>query len=1009
MDEELNFGQDDEISFGMDDPIEGQNLSPVEESVRKNETFNAEDLSREKGFRAEYVPQEHMSWYNPIKYLPSGMYSTKEEFEKNRDDILDNPSTPIAITRDVMGGYAANAPKNLAATAVAFKDWLLGQETGQAQAIAEAYPTYKAPENREGFMSDISTTGGELLFGGGAVAGLWSKAFKNPEVVANGASKLVNILTKTLSTGGKVAAIEAGGVASSGLETDAFLADYLGKDTETKTFSQDLIERRGRALAEALAAVKVGEMGMRGIAAGGKILDEMFAEPVKTFFSKNVMDRYLGEKTVRLIADIKPTDSPEEVITKIKEVRDAALEHGQSKKIITGESGVAKEVVSDRDTMSAIEIGMNDPLVTAKARGARRGLQSTGEAPTLEAKMSQPVRETEELFSDMRIGAGGDKALQSTTESIQTGLQKPARELMDQISTTRQQLYENKEGIKKLMTEDKSLGQVVDNLSDELRLPTGKSVSEMTADELSNTIQEASSSMTKRKNELYDAIPESAQVRKAFLDENRILVDDILPDTLKSRINDAGRSFKKLHQIVNFDEYNRYIDTLKAGGKFDEAERLINFKRAVTDDELEHLVVKGSSGTKEALDEAKRYYLKEYAPYWRNNPTLSNIQKKSRDFKFADDMRAVETRDELLKQLDNPDTEYINRIGEFFKSPEGKGQAGKLIDYTKAKVAEAAQDMIYKSKDGKLSADDIKSLGSLVQKYNKVINAVDPKETEQLASFFSQIKKFDVSEGELNTLLKDQTDQLKTLRTELQNSPFFGDKLTPRTNTTHIYDKVFDDPDVAQKLPSLIEKSGGDRKGLEVAFADKLKKTFFRDVEGQAGQLAMKPINNDDFERLMKAGEVLFGKESKLLDATRMLKDDLNRQLATGKGFSPMDVTHFSKSMRGVIDTAVTQTVGVLNTIGARARSLGSKVVTKYDPKEYSMYILDKIYSDPEEFARILDKVIAHKGSKISKMTDTDRNLIKKFFVGSTLYGPGDQSGIDAQTNEVFGSKDTEE
>lgn len=945
----------------MNDPEEGQGDNTIE-AFKSGELFAS----------------DNQGISNPPQEAPQ---SPTWNFEQSGLE----PGMPGSFA-DAAGGLY-NAPINIAETVLALGDKFFGSNS--AESFRESVPKYESP--RKGTLSgDLFTGTGELA--GGFLGGLG---------VANKVYKGAGAMGKVLKT----LFAEAGGASSVDAETDTILIgenglfpiyEDLGKDGNG-TFSEDLLSKRMTILADAMVLATGGEAAARTLAGGFKLANDFIVQPIRNLGNLQGMKKTLVEDILTEIVPVTEKTSPEE----IKQITNRILDKIKANSDVLFKTDDLGDVGFTRDTMSAYEQGL-DPLTEgadiARARGLRAGVESKNSSH-LKDVLDAPSKETDRLLSGAEELAGGQDAATGARTKVQTSVVDDITKMDTGVADLNRKIVESKEDIVKLIQDDPTFGETLSKLGDEANIDFS-TAQNMRIDEVVDRINEASDVMTKTKNDLFAAIPDVPLDPEILKKMEGML--DYLPPELSKKVKNMGDSFKQAQEFADFDLSDE-ISKMRKSGDYKKASMLSEFKRIITDDQLDALAKSGNPEVKKAATEAMDYYKNVYAPLWRDGP-LEDIQRIGRDNKFKPDTKYVESGGVVKSTISDPSRErYTAKLIKLLDTPEGKKSSGQLLDYTLGEFASDVQRSLNANK-GRLDPTEIKQISLRLEKFVPVFkNIGDKKGVEKINSFITRINSMDRNTddllAELDILKKTRDENVKLLKGKY--SEFFediGGKTVARTDTTGVFKDVFDNPEVLRDLPDVITRAGDKGEGLKASYTKYLKDKLFRAKESGSGGKLLNPVGDEDLTRLMKAGDILYKDQPDVMNAVRGIVREtvvLDRGRSAGK-VPIFDSSEFRKSASGGVDFIITQVFGALNRMGARVRSGAGRVLNKLDPKDTAAVMLDKLMSDPHEFVKIAKEV---QKSKEAKLTPEVKKRLYQFF---SIAVPNALDSEDQQTEDLF-------
>jgi hypothetical protein len=887
---------------------------------------------------------------------------------------------PLAPGANIVGGLY-NAPRNLASTGLAASDYmteqLFGYNPGRAESFESVIPEYE-PEN----------------FGGNVIAGVTEVATG----VAGGLKAGAKIIEKAPQALKGLSALvlgEAGGVATSDIDTETILP-LLGGD-ENGEFSEQLLLRRTQLLGEAMLLTKAGELAIRG---GATTLSVMKAgiKRLNAIGNEKAIAKEVANDLLNTLVDIKSTDTPEIIAQKKREIADILDKYGV---VEFGDKKIT------RDSMTAIEKGL--PPGRERDLAYARGMRTGTDSPELEARLAEPSRVTEETLFELETKAGGPAKADELAGQIQTDVKGQIKDAGKKVAQTERRLANTEKSLEEMLQNDVELGDLLRKLGRKtnIDISTGKNVK---LDQVRTKINKASEKMTKKKNDLFDAIPDNATVDTESILAKYEDIKDMMPkdltdkfDTIFSNIDVedgfASIDFNTLVKFADFDLQNA-IGVARKNGEYATADVLIDFKKNLVDDQLDFFIATGQDDVANAALKAKEYYAKEYAPFWRDG-RLQDLQDSARLNKLRPQDQAVEQRKILSSTLSDPEApEYTQAIYDLMSRSDADASQKLLSDYVLTDVASTAQSII--NRTGKFSSDEVNSLVTRLEKFVPILNKADPGQAKRFNKLVDAIRTKEFSAEELTKQLKQFQGDKANLEKELYNK--YGDFFTdygldklPRTGQDAWTD-VFKDKDIISKLPDIIKQAKKNKNldGLRAAYSKQFRDQLFRAQEMQGGAKKLNPLKDEDLKRFYQIGDELYKQTPEVMEAVKGLIGEatsLSRSIG-GKTVSGVDASQFRKKASGVADFVITMIWGPLNRTGARIRSASGRILNATDPSDVAKKITGEIMSNPEEFARLARQIAEDETSSFSP---AQKKAIYKWITATGLYAGNEEEWRQAQ------------
>lgn len=957
---------------------------------------------------------------NPLDFadepnaIPQEVPEESERQERNQRNWTWDPMSQRLLGRgmgNLIGG-ATNAPANLIEYGLSAKDKIsdfAGVSSDSAESfrdwVDENLVTYRPPEFREGIdldegtvaLQDAFMTGiGEMAVGAGPAA-------KAAGTILKGVRS--NIGRRT----GKAVAIETGAVGAADPETESLtnLAEYLGLDSDG-SYSDEVFINKMNLLGEAL--VLGGILSQTGNAVSkAKAAWEWISSPIKKLGNVNELEKSATMEIATTLGDLQVTDDISAQTSKIQQLRDR-ISNFANETFDPNIEGVSP-VNLQRDTLSAFEAGATDPTEVSRARGLRSGIEGRGSS-NLATALDEPSRQTERLLSDISTAQGGAEAITSTRQNIQ-------QKITDQIDTYRselqradQTLLNTKQGVEQILSEDplllERLGANINLDTSASRFQAGKS--------LIDEAMEISEEMTKKKNDLFDAMPSGVPYNRDDLETAIEIIGEELVDLPQDLVNKAmsSKDFKELYDFANID-IGREMRAARDRGEFQTTVPALKaLRKHIEETQMEFIAENGSATAKQIAEKAMDNYKNVYAPAWRDG-VLEDIQNTFRDNFLQPINRTERTLSTLEGALNNPDRRMSSKqVADLFKN--NRGDANKLVDYYKLKAAEEISPII--QRDGKISEEALDRTMAPLRNIMPGLRSADEAAANSLDQYMTRLrdKKFSRKEAEenLKSLQKSVGEEIENLR-EGPLGRFFSDaEMSSPRETNKVFSDIFKEEDAVSQV-RVLARDPENVKGLQTAFVSELENKIFKrgfGDEGLSGAKSMAPVTRDELESLFQVGRELYKDNPKAMEAIEGLTI---QALETGAGPSAklpvFDFGGVRKEASGVVDTAITMIWGPLNRWGARIRSGAGKALGALDPKDDIRMIVDRIAADPKEFDRLMSDIQRDLASKSKKMSPQTRAQIGRWLEKGGMLASQDRKqfvssafdpDVDEQTEEAL-------
>lgn len=854
------------------------------------------------------------------------------------------------------------------------------------QSIEENVPEYD-PEGFEQKLVTGATQTAVGMFagdkGGGAI-------LRNAKSIPSKIGKLASRFT----------ASEAGGAVTQNSEEETWVLKKLGWDTENPTFIQhklDLLQENMLVGALAGAAGKTASKA-------GEILTGLVTLPLRQYKSFDAYQKKFTDDLLAIYADIGPDSSRDEVL----DAYQRALEHvkaNQKVAISFQEFGV-DDVQRSNDTISSMleNLDMNNPEQAriAKTLESLRSSALSGGGPRLTGALEAPrkdLKDTLKQVQDFRGEESINVAKDKVVEYGQRQLEVPRQKIRD----ARGELVAAERGVEAEMAGNPAFKEITDK-------QPGKDVTIDFTDgqtdistKMTGNIASADQALTKRKNDLYDAIPETAQVNTASLGEAITKADPFIDDVLREKLDEAGGNFKKLYQLANVDiekeiQIARSLGT-RAG--YDKADALRDLKKNITDDQLDYMALptSGDQATVKAATEARDFFKDEYAPKFRDGP-LEDMQRNRR---FKPETEALVDNRRMLEGVisDPKQREYTAKVLDVLDTPEGGKSASDAVDYALYSVATDIRKSV--NITGKLTPEDALKISTAFDRFIPILKKKAPEKIKEIEGFLTSLrdKNFNVKEVQAK-LAQLEVAGKKAEETILgqQLGEFFkksGDGFTAVRDGYEVFDKMMSSREGSAKLVDLITSVDDPlvQGGLKTAWAKSAAKRML-DSDAGIGKL------DEDF---VNVGKSIFGENSKVPQGIQQLYDLARKGEGANKirMASGLETNSFQVGAVQAVNAVITTIWGVLNPTAARVRIVTRDLMKKYDPKDEVKKAADLIIANAEEFTKIADRLIAEKRKQLSPQ---ERTLVFRMLVQAGLSESRDEKQV---LKQMQASEETED
>lgn len=761
--------------------------------------------------------------------------------------------------------------------------------------------------------------------------------------------------------------------------------------------SEQVLAGAANQIIDAFVAAGLVDRGLGAVAGAAKILNDSIIQPLRVGNMGN-MEKAIMKDTLEGLTGVVSAVDPKEKAARMQELVDA-LNRAKGEKLSADQAGIPNIDIS-RDSLSAIEMGTSDDFIKTRAAGLRSGMEAKG-ATQLRNKLALPGKQADAHLNLLKEQAGGDAAVQMAGEGYQNKALAEYKTYTDTVDATRKKIDASEKGIQTLLKKDPTFEEQIKRATNAAGLDF-HGLKTDAANSITDVLDEASQVMTKKKNDLYDAIPNNAPIDLPSYNAAKAKADKFLSPEAKAELDGifkpstenfnegmamtnesgapSGANFRALDEFASSTLADE-ISAAKSAGLFDKARELQNFKRHLQSEQLDMLANSSDAAMAGPAKAAKKYYTEEYAPIWRDGP-LEDIQNTFRSKgKIKPNEARTESRETLSSQImDNPDRpEYQDQLLKVLESPEGKKSSGKVVDYI---LGDVSREIVPKLNiAGKLTTDEIVGLTNKFAQFGGILKRVNPTEFKRFDDFFTKLRDKNISTKELQAELKSLEAGLPKAEVDIfggMRSKFFRDK-EPLQNTKPAFKEVFNSPNAVQDTQKLLDE-GVNPKGVEASFIENLSNFTMNNKKA-------KTLSTDQqvqYEELKKTADKLFNKRPATADMTfRILEEAQRISKADANKFPIYDVSGPRKGAGRAIDVIITQVFGPLDRWGSRFRSAAGRVLGAIDPSKSADLVLDNLMANADEFERVAQQVI---DSEAKKLTKDQKNIMRRVFSLPILY-----------------------
>ena len=853
-------------------------------------------------------------------------------------------------SENVLGGVN-NAAKNLVLSAAAAIETVNDSmfdgkyETGFVKGIEENWPEW----NAKGGMDEFVTTGTEVAVGaalGGSI-GLSNKLLASI-AIASGSALTVDDKTPTVITGENALAPILNGVSLS----------------DDPSYAQQVLERKFNLIAEALVAEGVVNTTAKAAVMLGSLVKHAVITPLKNF-TKAIKGDVKGIESLQIqqVLDALNIDvTDKNAVVKIRD----ALKGNKRVEMDLGIGG--KETANiNRTTMSTIqEVDQSTKLpMDLEAGQLQKG------SPKLQKRIDQPIEEMADIQDAATREYGGVSSAREAGKEVANIGERDIQAARTQVEEVKKAFNQAEKSLVEVMSQNPELGETVKKLSDASGVQIFSNEAQTGAENvLIGKMKTAIESLTKKKNALYDAIPDDVEFDIASFSQAAKAADKYLPDNVRSLITPEV-DFKTLHNKV-VPELSRSISMLLSRTQVDEnaVKALSNLRKNIYEDQLDYLINNGSPEVAQIAKEAKTFYKDVYAPLAKTDPL--NVLFDIHDMTTPRVSFEQKTLDILNSQVKETKRFNAEKILDLLKTTEDPADTkalsdvivGRTISKIRAKFSSqnlsdiSSVDLVNTIRDeaGILSRD----YPEIADSFNSLVKQIEVKKndlaaTKQLLDDYIEASRQleqDMSKKAVGKFLNILPGSKKIVKDtdgyQVLSRDFFSDKKTGLSKVSELVDLA-----KAEDNPLIL-------RGLKGGYFKHLQDGMFKENKFQAAQARELLDSESPF---YKMGQKIFEDDPEMMDRIHdILVVGFNETVKRDKlnKVALINPNKFGTDASSAMNIVITQVFGVLNRLGARVRSGASAALKRFDPANAAAAIADEIFANPDYAIELLDREIAN-------------------------------------------------
>jgi hypothetical protein len=912
----------------------------------------------------------------------------------------------------------------------------------------------------------IGLGGTELVAGGLGGLGAANKLINSAKVIGN--SRFLSGLTKLLG-------FELGAATTISSDSDTLVVgeNALFKGAQetfplfqgippgtSDTDAEKILKNRMNILTDAAMLAKPAEAVVKGAVWTGRLLWSVSVAPFLNVGSRSAQEKAIANEVLTNLANVGARG--DEASLQAKE-RIVELIRNNSEVFMKTDDALLKDIDMSVDTITALERALknNDTAearqLIAKARSMRSGaLNSAGGSPQLADTLGAPARALEDVTTSIDTKLGGDTAIEQSRQGLVGSGRAEIKAADDLVADLDLRLQKAEGDMERLIKEDPTFGARIDQLSKTsgVNIYSGRN---QASDEIVANVRRAFEVMDAEKNRLYGAIeggqvdpqgllstlnnlrpgqldaaagamPANSQfgdllnaarrgtVKEADEAGNMIAreeTDDELLTRFTGWMESNGLDFGKLYRDIRPSVSQTAESLFKSASPEAQgaARTLREFSNWIDTRAVDDLIASGDEAVADAAAQAKDYYVKQYAPYWkdgvlkdvadlhrqtvgRTSESMASQGQQIRPLDFQ-----LGTRQAVEGALTDTNREYANQVVSLLSRPEGGANPALVTDFI---LGDVLGDIGTKLRAGTpLSELDVTSVVSRLNEYGAVVSQNFPDQAARIGQFIDNIRN---AKGDI-ALIKSQVDEATKVaaqaRDQIQNnelSAFFKGQGIENPNGYAVFESILNGKQSENVISGLLQRadeSGNPiiREGMQAAYARALQKRFLGSTEELGGnrvfKVAPESAETTGTANFLAYGDQIFSNRPEIMEATRELLD-IAGVVTRGKGAKSVasdSPTAARTEAIAATNRLVTTIVGTLNRTGARIRSLATTTINRLSPDQAAFRILDAMYADPKYFTEIADKVIASERG----ISPEARDAMFAFLVRAGIYNETDK------------------
>jgi hypothetical protein len=865
------------------------------------------------------------------------------------------------------------------------------------------------------------------------------------------------------------------------------------------TEADKLLEQRLNTFAEGLMAGGVLSTGLKLGKTGLTLTNDIMLAPfIRMLRGEAGVEGAVYKQLSRELAGLDTT--VDENTLRASVARLTEIVRANKDILIADFSDLSKNKTLTLDTVSAMQKGGMDPALIGNAQKIRAGEINSGGGEGIKQKLDAPanaVREGLAIEKDrLADGATEFDVLQNSSQGFVDVAKDQVDEAAGGLVAARTE-FENA-ATKSLQSMEGDLG-FVDALS-RLETATGTEIVAPKTGafkDIVNSLEDSYALMVNEKNNLYGAVrggdvdPDSIYELFSRMPEEDItaasrnfaksdpvatFLEGLRAQKVPDEVTDAKGNVKTVNRPETPDEieerfkawisdntdfgffYTKIRPELSqlASSAYDSKAPLLgryyrDLIKFIDQDMLKH-VEDSDPDLAETATAAKDYYMKTYAPIWRDNDSMqqfSNIYDGTLGRTPANAIDSTVSRTEPFRPGFNAKAEEFTRgilnSGNMARTVNlataltDVGDPAKIADYF---ILDTVNGFANSVKTSGIDGADYTGFSQKLMRYAEQLNELattSPEMASKVGSINEFIRRLEAAGGDqakvqniLDSAQKASEGLMKDVETSVLRN-FFDKGKTPSisklldsaqikgtSNPQAAFETIFGSGQklggesrarVAELMGIISEQPEANGviliRGLKTAYANFLDNRMFAVAEETGGT---RPVKVKDIEEgvdgrtsILDIGDIIYADQPQFMDAIRTTieaaGDNAQSMRATPiKGQSP---TSFNREAATATTRLIYTVVGPLSRTGSRIRALMGAVVERTDPDTAAAGIRKEILENSDKFLELADKY--NKNPSDPLLEDLMINYISTAIIkaSSAADDPDEDSMLENMQNNV--------